>query len=541
MAGELARSGCTTVFGIMGDGNMSFMIACGQAGLDVLEARHEASALGMAEGCSWSSGQVGVCTVTHGPGLTQLATSLMVASRNRSSVVIVTAETPPGYGGAQFFDQRAFIESCEASYRTPTPDESAPSALREAMWEARVQRRPVVLALRADLFDADAIEVAEDWAPPVLERSGSTDDVTAAAQRVVSLLSAAERPVVVAGRGAMGEPVADLVAQLAQRTGAGLATTWPAKGLFSGSPGDLGVAGGLSSPLAWQIMQEPDLVLGVGASMGRSTTQSGRLFPRAHIVGLHEEAPGHPGVDRPDTIICPPADTLRRALDLLEGQPDRTAWFGEVPTPAEAWQADLDDHSPQLDPGTVDPRRVLAAISPLLPEDALVVVSNGHCSGFVGGYLAVPSAGRLFLAQGCGSIGHAFPTAVGVAIGDPTRKVVVFEGDTGFMMHSQEVETAARAGVDVTLFVLNDNAMGTEYQRLVSIDAEADYAVIRSGKFADVARALGAQAWEMTEDDPSVLRSALEPGLKMVDVRTSRSVVSRHLRLPKAAATASAT
>ena len=533
MAAELLRAGSTHLFGIMGDGNMTFMVACGQAGIDVVEVRHEAAALGMAEGYNWSSGTVGICTVTHGPGLTQLATALLVAGRNRSSVVVVTAETPPGYGGAQHFDQAAFVESCEVPYQTVGVGESIPLALRRAVAQAGAERGPVVLAVRADLFDVDGVAAPDEAAVVLPERAGPTEEEnTEAARRLVALLADAQRPVIIAGRGAMSGPIADLVGRLADQVGAGLATTLPAKDLFAGHPYDLGVAGGLSSPAAFRVLQEPDLILAIGASVGRSTTQSGRLFPRARVVRLHEEAPGHPRGAERDDLFASPADAVQRALDLLAGVQPRAPWFGIVAPPAEAWQEDLRDHAPELAPGTVDPRRAVGAINPLIPDDAMVVLSNGHCSGFVGAFLSVPPAGEFFLAQGFGSIGHAFTTAVGVALGRPGRKVVVFEGDTGFMMHAQEIETAARAGADVTLFVLNDNAMGTEYQRLAEEGAEAGYAVIRSGDLAAVARALGASAWQVTGEDLDVFRAALAPGLAMVDIRTSRSVRSRHLRLP---------
>jgi thiamine pyrophosphate-dependent acetolactate synthase large subunit-like protein len=194
---------------------------------------------------------------------------------------------------------------------------------------------------------------------------------------------------------------------------------------------------------------------------------------------------------------------------------------------------DLRDFAPPIPDGTVDPRRALAEISDHIPDDAVVVISNGHCSGFAATFVTAPAKGRFFAAQGFGSIGQALTTAIGVALGAPGHKTVVFEGDAAFMMHAQEVETAARAGADLTVFVLNDQALGTEYQRLHAEGGHADAAIVPTPDLAALAAALGARASTIASVSSHALaEAALRPGLAVVDVRTARSVVSRHLRLP---------
>ncbi|WCN04931.1 thiamine pyrophosphate-binding protein [Streptomyces sp. M92] len=542
LADAVARTGCTHVFALMGDGNMHLLLALEERGVGVVEVRHESAAVAMAEGYTWSAGRTGICSVTHGPGLTHVATSLVVAARNRTPLVVIAAETPAGYQGAQRFDQASFAASCEAVYRTMGRDDDPEEALTAALAVARNRSRPVVLGIAADLLTAPAAERATRGPAVFPAPSGapSAEDDAVAADRLARLLTDAERPVLLAGRGAADGHSPDLLRSLADHFGAGLATTLPAKGMFDGHPLDLGIAGGLAHPAAERLLGSADLVVAFGASMGRSTTQSRRLFARAHVVRVVDEVPGGSsagapgGGGRTETLRGNAAGTLRRTVSLtraLSGA--RRPWFGPVGPAADCWREDLRDFAPPVADGTVDPRRAVAGISERLPEDATVVISNGHCSGFAAAFVTVPARGRFFAAQGFGSIGQALTTAIGVALGTPDRKTVVFEGDAAFMMHIQELDTAARAGADLTVFVLNDQALGTEYQRLHRDGDNAGAAVVPPPAIAPLAAAFGARSATLDAAGAGeILKEALRPGLAVVDVRTARSVLSRHMRLP---------
>lgn len=531
LAIAVAKTGCTHVFGLMGDGNMQLFVALRRQGVHVVEVRHESAAVAMAEGYGWSCDQVGICSVTHGPGLSHVATSLLVAARNRSPLVVIAAETPAGYQGAQTFDQQSFAEACETRYRRMTQGERPAQALADAIDSARDVSGPVILAVAADLLASTVDDSPALGEPPAPTPGPPGLDDGAAAERLTQLIAGSARPVLIAGRGAMGGRSTELLRTLAEHVGAGLATTLPAKGLFDGHHLDLGIAGGLAHPAAERVLRSADLVVGIGATMGRSTTQSMRLFADARVVTVVSDARGVAGVE---TLLGDAVRTLEHttALARVATEP-RKPWFDPVGPAARCWAEDLREFAPPIPEGTVDPRRVLARISEHIPDDANVVISNGHCSGFAAAFVTAPARGRFFAAQGFGSIGQALPTAIGVALGAPGRKTVVFEGDAAFMMHAQELDTAARAGADLTVFVLNDQALGTEYQRLHLEGSDADAAVVPTPGLAALAGALGARVTTIDTDTAHALaEAALRPGLAFVDVRTARSVLSRHLRLP---------
>ncbi|MFK0171502.1 thiamine pyrophosphate-binding protein [Streptomyces sp. NPDC090306] len=532
LAEAVAEQGCDRLFGLMGDGNMHLFTALPAHGVEVVEVRHESAAVAMAEGYGWTSSHgVGFCSVTHGPGLTHTATSLVVAARSHSPLVMLLAETPADYEGAQRFDQKRFVDACEAPYRRLAADEDPASALAERAYTARELSRPVVLAVAADLLTAPA-GGSRGPGPAPVARPGDADD-RSAADAVAKALDAAERPVLIAGRGALRGETGALMVRLAQRYGAALATTVPAKGLFDGHPANLGISGGLSHRRAETLLKQADVVLAVGAALDRGTTSSMRLFGGARLLQLvHEPAGGplHPQVTR---VFGDAERTLRYCL-FAPGRNEAAVepWCGTVPAPADCWTEDLTDFAPVVTEGSVDPRPVLATVSDLLPGGAVVVIGNGHSSGFAATLLELPPGGRFFAAHGFGSIGQALTSAVGAALGAGGRKVVVVEGDAAFMMHLQEVETAARSGADLTVFVLNDQALGTEYQRLHAEGGPAELAAVATPDLAAVATALGARGSLLADAAAAadVVRAALAPGLAVVDVRTQRGVLSRHMR-----------
>jgi acetolactate synthase I/II/III large subunit len=530
VAEALRQYGTTHLFGLMGDGNMHLFVEVAAAGIDIVEVRHESASIAMAEGYGWSSGRVGVASVTHGPGLTHMSTSLVVAARNHSPLVVLAGETPSGYAGAQAFDQRRFVEACEALYRSVGPDDDAGVVVRNALTEAASARRPIVVGIPADLLERDAgrtTPLAVSQPAPI-----SAQQNAAAADDLLDAIARSRRPVLLAGRGVVASGSAALVEEIADRLGAPLSVTLPAKGMFDGHPNDLGIAGGLSNPQAERVFADADLVLALGTNAGASTTRSGLLFPDAVVLRLDDRT-GSP--DRPTAslrVLGEASAVLTLVVERLREDSARSRWFTPIDPWPTHWDEELESFRPEIPDGTLDPRHAAIALDPLLPDDAIIVIANGHCSGFASGLLHGTRDRTVFLAQGFGSIGQGLTSAIGVAFGAPERRVVLFEGDAGFMMHAQEVDTLARSKAPLTAIVFNDEALGTEYHRLQHEPHGGALAIVPADGIAPVVAALGLHAERVTANDdvvPAVLR-ALDERSAVVELRTARTVESRHLR-----------
>ncbi len=292
IAQSLIAEGLTDFFGLMGDGNMWLWGAlCRNPSVKPYNARHESMAVSMADGYARTTGKVGVAMVTCGPGLTQCGTSLIAAYRGKTPIVLVAGEIQAGAKNrTQTMDQRRFAEASSARFHTVTSIDNMAEEIAEAFYAARLYRGPVVLNLPMDLqeddFDWDYdYRPSAQFLPPRME-TPSPDQLAP----VIEKLLAAERPVIIAGRGARAANAKDEIIKLADRVGALLATSLQGKGYFAGHPWDIGIAGAFASAPSEQLLAEADFVLGVGAELGYYTTEGGLLFPSAEVARIDIKA-----------------------------------------------------------------------------------------------------------------------------------------------------------------------------------------------------------------------------------------------------------
>src|SRR5690606_23740346 len=236
VAATLARLGASCAFGLLDSGNFHDSNALREAGLTFITARHEAGAITMADAYARVTGTVGLCTVHQGPGLTNAMTGLAEAAKSRTPLLLLAAETGAAAVHSNFrIDQAQLVTAVGAvAERLHTPQSAVADTLR-AWHRCRTERKPGVLMMPLDgqkelVPRPDSLPVL----PPVLPMRPAAGAVA----EVVSRLAQARRPLMVAGRGAVLAGARDLLLQLADRTGALLATSAPAKGLFSGSPWD---------------------------------------------------------------------------------------------------------------------------------------------------------------------------------------------------------------------------------------------------------------------------------------------------------------
>ena len=521
------------VFSLMGDGNLFWLAQIAELGVSNYNARHEAGAVAMADGYARASDRVGVATVTCGPGLTQTATSLIAAVRYRVPLVLFLGDSPRGdRTNVQYLDQRRFAEACGAEF---LPVATAGTALRDAHDAFRLateRRTPVVLDIPMDIQD-------EDLPEPYDYQPGSTSDrvveyVPDADQidRAAGLLASSRRPIFIVGSGAIASSAREVIEKLANQVGALLSTTLLANGWLEDAPFQLGLAGTFSNERTTGLFAQADCVVAIGAGLNDYTTQDGFLFPNARVIQIADEAvPPGPRAQQVDCFLQGDArKTLQLISDLFADAGHDEQGFRTAETAAELATA-IDPESigsgRAEGDGRLDPRHVAAALDRLLPDDCLVVQGAGHFWTFpialIGGRRR-----RFVYSNGFGSIGQALPIGVGAAIGCPERPLVVIEGDTSLFMHVQELDTAARYGVPMTVVVMNDDAMGAELHKLHSRGFDGTESIVPNPDFGELAIALGGSGATVRELDD--LEGALKPpgtaGPHVVDVKLTRAVTS---------------
>jgi thiamine pyrophosphate-dependent acetolactate synthase large subunit-like protein len=476
----VARLGAGRAFGVVGSGNFHVTNALRAAGVPYTAARHEGGAATMADAFARTSGGVAVLTLHQGCGLTNALTGITEAAKSRTPLLVLAADTPGAAVRSNFrIDQDAAVRAVGAVSERVHSAASAVADVVRAYGTCVRQRRTVVLHLPLDVQGAacalpETLPEVAPWGAP------RADPASVAA--LAALLDGARRPVFVAGRGARGAGP-ELVA-LAERTGALLATSAVANGLFAGQEWDLGISGGFSTPLAAELIADSDLVVAWGASLTTWTTRHGDLIgPGATVVQVDDD-PGALGANRPVAlgVLGDVAAVARDVAAVVRGGPGRRTAEVAARIAAEGRWADLPvpvSGRGDGDGRRIDPRALSARLDALLPAARTLAVDSGNFMGHPSAFLRVPDAAGFCFTQGFQSIGLGLATAIGAALARPDRLPVAALGDGGFLMGIAELETLVRLGIGMLVVVYDDAGYGAEFHHF----ADADHGAVR---FPDV-------------------------------------------------------
>ncbi len=495
MASAFRREGTTVVFNIMGDANKMWLVAMDAfAEVTVVNTRHEGAAMAMADGFARVTGAVGVCSVTYATGVTQIVTQLAIAAMHHTPVVVLAGATPAELrqmGGHLDLDVASIVRATGA---LPWEVRSARTAVEDvhlAFHRARTESRPVVLLAPADVLEMDA---PSSPAAPLDTRAelpvASPDAIAAAA----AIVEASERPVVLAGTGVAGKGRDDVL-ELARAAGALTATTLPVKGLLDGDPFDLGVAGSFATARSRRYLRDADCLVALGASLSAYTVDDWTLFDGARIVQVCDAPRGLAGGTRAPHLVlrCDAGSAARALAARLAGGPERWRRAATERHLAADWRvAEIAENPVRVPHATTDPRALLTALDAVIPDDAIVVIGAGHFTSFAVRYLTNRGGGRTFVTViDFATIGQAVPVGIGAALASPDRPVVVIEGDASFMMNVQELETAARYGASLVVYVLNDGALGAEYHKLRGAGVDPRLSIMATPDLATLAESFG--------------------------------------------------
>ena len=534
LAKAFAQEQVDTCFALLGDANMNWAARLMQAGCRMIYVRHEHCAVAAAMAYARKTGNVGVATVTCGPGVTQLTTALPAAVRARLPMVVFAGEAPLKSGWYnQELDQGPLVTATGAAYHRLHWPERMPIAVRDAFLQARTERRPVVIGIPFDL-QARAWEGAIKLPKPsheIVPRPSpippNPDDVARAARLVAS----AKHVVVLAGLGAVEAGAGPACRALAAAAGGLLATTLPARGLFHDDPYCIGISGSFTPEVGLEYLKEADLVIAVGCSLAYHAGGGGQLWPKAQMLQ----------VDIDPVAVNQGQEVARHHL-RADARLGMEALVAALPARQQPWRneamaARIRDSRPDsaefpIETGFLDPRDVVAALEAALPADWEMVNSGGHCSWFFAQMPSRPQE-RFLTIREFGAIGNGISFAMGVAAARPDRTVVLFDGDGSLMMHIQELETIRRHGLRILIVVMNDGAYGSEIHKLRSEGMPEAGAVFGYCDFASIARGFGLSGRLVRDLGklPDLVREFAEgEGAAVWDFQVSDKVLSPTIR-----------
>lgn len=494
---SLAAEGLRVVFGVPGAGQYEAIDALYTTpSVRYIAVRHEQAASYMADGYARASGEVAAALVVEGPGLFNALSGVATAYATSSPILVVSGGHHHRKKGLEL-DEEAWLGPLTKWVGRAGRPAEIPGLVQEAFQQLRSGRpRPVGIEVPPSVFAATE-EVG--LSQPANGSPGSAGPDPEAVQRAAELLVAARRPVIWAGGGVMRARAATLVAELADYLQIPVVTTRQGKGTVSElHPLSLGMAEMRFQPLrSWLAAR--DLILAVGTS--HYSSGDGQKVIR---IDVDEEELG----DADDTVALqgdayPAMMALNRAV--AAAGPARA-------DKAEAVQAEV----AEINDARFHPSRQLQpqwgfmeAIHAALPDDAVVIQGMNQMGYYSRNYFRARGPHTYLTSSSHGTLGCAYPIALGAKVGCPDRVVVSLSGDGGFLYNVQELSTAVQYGINAVAVVFNDNAYGNVLRaQMEEFDGHVLGTRLHNPDFVAMAQSFGAHG--VLAEDADALQMALE-------------------------------
>ncbi|MDP6043327.1 MAG: thiamine pyrophosphate-binding protein [Dehalococcoidales bacterium] len=496
----------------------------------------EKAAAYMADGYARASHRPGVC-FAQSVGAANLSAGLQDAYLGLSPVVAITGRRPPldSYRHAyqEIVHPPLFAPVVKFDADVNSLDE-LPLLLRQAFREATSgapapvhldllgMAGAVTLGAEADL----EITVEEAFTQyPAFRPEPSLQSV----QEAALVLTAAQKPVIVAGGGVSASGAQEEVRKLAELLSIPVATSLNGKGtILEDHPLSVGVVGSYSRWCANQIVSEADLVMFIGSHTGSQVTNEWQVPPVGTPVIQIDIAPSELGRNYPAkaVLLGDAKVTLQKMIEVSKPRMQNTDWARRVKEITDEWRREV---TPLCDSNDVPmrPERLCKELMDFLPADAVLVSDTGHAGIWTGTLVELRHSNQKYL-RAAGSLGWALPASIGAKCAVPERPVICFTGDGGFWYHFAELETAVRYGINI-IVVLNNNRSLNQSRKGYNDKASDDLWQYSEVDLSKLAQDMGCFAIRVEES--AGLRPAFEQALDsarpaVVEVITDKDVVA---------------
>jgi acetolactate synthase-1/2/3 large subunit len=455
----LEHEGVTCVFGIPGEENIYLTDALSRSDIRYVLVRHEQAASFMAEIYGRLTGRAGVCSATLGPGAINLLLGTADANTNSTPMLALSAQVglnriyKESHQSVDLVAMFAPVTKWADLILTP---EAVPEMLRKAFKLAQTERPGAVyLGVPEDIEDAF---VPADLAPLPLNTPRPDEPSPSQIARAAAVLNQSSRPVVLAGHGAARSRASAALVNFSERLGLPVATTFHGKGVFPDDhPNSLGTVGFMSHDYANFGFDDADVIIAVGYELQEFDPvriNPGGDTPIIHLSRVPAEVDAHYDVE-----VGIQAD-IGRTLDAVA---DATTTRFEQGDRGEKIRRLLAD---ELARGAADqswplvPQRIVADTRAALGRSDIVLADTGAVKMWMARLYPTYEPNTCLLSNGLSTMAFALPGAIGAKLAEPERKVLAAVGDGAFMMNSQEIETALRERIPLTVLIWVDDAYG---------------------------------------------------------------------------------
>jgi acetolactate synthase I/II/III large subunit len=455
----LENEGVDVIYGVPGEENLDFLEALRKSSIRLILTRHEQGAAFMAATYGRLTGRPGVCLSTLGPGATNLVTGAAYAQLGAFPMVMLTGQKPikkSKQGHFQIIDVVGMMRPLTKFTKQFVNVDRIPGNVREAFRQAREERPG---AVHLELPEDVAAEPLDAATPPVFQISHA--HLPQADEEVIGeaaeMILAARYPLLLIGAGANRNRVSAALSDFVGATGIFFFDTQMGKGVVDETgPQFLGTAALSDNDYIHCAIARADLVINVGHDVVEKPPffmeHGGKQVIHVNFSSAIVDNVYFPQLE----VVGDIASSIRRLTGRV-GLIDRDwAYFQRV-------KAHLDEHLREnvTDDGfPLKPQRIVADVRRVMPDDGILALDNGmYKIWFARNYL-VREPQTILLDNALATMGAGLPSAMEAARLFPDRRVMAVCGDGGFLMNSQEMETAARLGLNLVVLVLNDGAFG---------------------------------------------------------------------------------
>lgn len=531
----LAREGVDTIFGYPGGVTIPFYDAMLDSPIQHVLVRHEQNAAFAAQGYVRSTGKVGVCCATSGPGATNLVTGLVDAMMDSIPIVAITGQVPTKLIGTDAFQEADTFgitrSATKHNYLVKNLSE-LPSVIHEAFYIANSGRPgPVLVDITKDVFQGNAhyVPVTSIHLPGYkVYTEGHTGQIRRAAQMMLE----AERPMIYAGGGVVLSNSSDELRELVELVDAPCVTTVMGLGaLPADHPNFISMPGMHGSYAANMAMYGTDLIIALGVRFDdRVTGRLNAFAPHARVIHVDID-PAEIGKNR--NADLPIVGDLKRVMpklsavlaELKPGIGERAglkAWWKQV----RAWMDEHPLRKPVTSPDEIKPQHLMAEIDRLTNGEAIVSSDVGQHQMWSAQLIRFNKPRLWINSGGLGSMGFGLPAALGAQYANPDKLVIAICGDGGFQMSLPELATLQNYGLNVKVIIMNNGYLGMvrQWQELFYANRLSQ---VTLDSFPDVEKLAGAYGFKgRTVEHPRDLRDALKeafdtPGPYLLNVRVT--------------------
>lgn len=470
----LKKENINLVFGYPGGAVLTLYDALYQNNFPHILTKHEQGAVHAADGYARSSGKVGVCFATSGPGATNLVTGIATANIDSIPLVCITGQV-----ATHLIGKDSFQEADVCGITAPVTKhnylikkvEDLPRIFKEAFHIAATGRPgPVVIDIAKDVFEQELDFIYPDKVNLrgyQLQKDGNSQDI----DNLIQALTVAEKPVFFVGGGVISSNTAAYIKQLADITGIPVVDSLMGKGAISSNQEEsLGMIGMHGTYVANMAVMKCDLLIGLGVRFDdRVTGKTSEFAPNAKIAHFdidNAEINKNIHVDYPivgDLRWSLPLFTAKLSILSKELKPKYQSWHNYL--------LDLKNNSlntSQKNAPFILPEYLISLVSELCNEDTIIVTDVGQHQMWTAQYYKFQKARTFLTSGGLGTMGFGLPAAIGAKLAHPDKKVILFTGDGSIMMNCQEFATVADYDLDIKIIVLNNHMLGmvAQWQRM---------------------------------------------------------------------------